>query len=294
MEEFTLRVDFTNGKRATCFRFDLSKRTHRDIYSRLAQGLYHEAETTHLLFRMLKPGDVFIDIGAHLGYFSLLAAPLVGHGGLVVAVEPEDDNHAHLTGHIRINQFNNIIAVRQPLSDTIKACRFYIHPDNDGGHALWDVATSAAAQEPADPVPARIENVTTQTLDALVDELDLGQRRIKLIKIDAEGAETAIIKGGANTIAAHDIDGIIAEFNPEAMARMGTSLPDLAQTMRDMGYTMFLLHPNGELPKLVPPEVEIKADHIFNVFFTKLEKMHRTWQNQTITWDTDKQVHVWN
>jgi len=89
---------------------------------------------------LLQPGDLFIDVGAHIGYFSVLAASLVGKTGQVFSFEPIAENRKYLEHNIEINYLENVRIIPQVVSNRTGVTDFFFNIDNDGGHALWDIS----------------------------------------------------------------------------------------------------------------------------------------------------------
>tara|TARA_A100001011_G_C14251465_1_gene818087 strand:+ start:529 stop:810 length:282 start_codon:yes stop_codon:yes gene_type:complete len=86
----------------------------------------------------LKPGDIFIDLDAHMGFVSVLAGVVVSEAGRVVAFEPIKENHSHLTCHIKENNLSWVTPVYAQLAGAYGEIAAHFNPDNDGEHALWD------------------------------------------------------------------------------------------------------------------------------------------------------------
>jgi FkbM family methyltransferase len=134
----------------------------------------------------LDPGDVFVDVGANVGFFSLLAARRVGPEGAVFAIEPLPRNVEAIQRNARRNRFGNIAVVRAAASDE-QGSAILIVTDHPGGAAL------EGADTPPDATGTL--SVTTTTLDDLVDAGTM--RPPSLVKIDVEGAEVAVLRGMA-------------------------------------------------------------------------------------------------
>ncbi|MDX3388383.1 FkbM family methyltransferase, partial [Streptomyces niveiscabiei] len=93
-----------------------------------------EPHLTSFVSRRLRPGDTFIDVGANIGYYTVLASQLVGSTGRVVAVEPSPDFHEALAGNVRLNGCANVRTVNTAVSDTPGRLTFYLEdPMNLGG-----------------------------------------------------------------------------------------------------------------------------------------------------------------
>ena len=143
-------------------------------------GLY-EVSVQEALVRLLRPGMTVWDVGAHIGFFSAFAARLVRPGGRVHAFEPLTANRVRLLENIGLNRLEEVEVHSTALADRAGAKRLYGHPST----SMWSLVERAAA-----------ERVEVQCL-SLDDLLVSGSYGIpSLIKIDAEGAEVEILRGG--------------------------------------------------------------------------------------------------
>ncbi|CAN5118617.1 FkbM family methyltransferase [soil metagenome] len=153
------------------------------------------------LDRLVKPGDVVVDVGANIGLYALKAARLVGADGRVVALEPGAEAYAHLSANLAMNAFPWARAVKLAASD------------NDGEAVLHHVPLGRDPQAFSLIANARAvegETVATLTLDTLATREGLD--RIDLIKIDVEGAEPLVI-AGATRVLAHQRPAVLFECN---------------------------------------------------------------------------------
>src|SRR5262249_48315510 len=147
-------------------------------------------ELSRFLLRVLRPGDVFVDVGAHIGYFSILAAKLVGPTGAVFSFEPEPDNFARLMRHARENGLPQVQAFNMPVAAQPGEIEFFVNADNDGGHALWDPGRHPFNQR------SRSEVTRKRVCAASLETFEVLQSRpARLIKIDTEGAEHQVLLG---------------------------------------------------------------------------------------------------
>ena len=162
-------------------RFDgrLSNVVQRSIFH---FGVF-EPNLTAWIGRRLKPGDVFIDVGANVGYFSLLASRLVGDDGVVVALEPAPSTFAALERNITLNAANNVRAVQLAAYDRVAMLPLYSIPEEEAAGGASLVRTVGPAE--ADVSAAPLGDVLTR------DEI----RRARIIKIDVEGAEESVVRG---------------------------------------------------------------------------------------------------
>lgn len=154
----------------------------------LALGTY-EVPIQNIFTQHLKPGNVFYDIGANVGFFSIIAAKLVGDGGKVYAFEPGEGNASSIRHNARLNNFNHIEVIEKAVSHTSGEGQLLL-AKYSGGHAL---AT-------ADAPPDLAGEVTVDLVS--IDDL-IAQNKIappNFVKIDVEGAELDVLKGMTETI----------------------------------------------------------------------------------------------
>ena len=175
--------------------------------------------------RALCPGDVFVDVGANFGYFTLLAARAVGPGGVVVAVEPSPVTAHRLDETLRRNGVRNVRVVLAAAAAEEGAVPFYRAPWNDA-------EDSTVPQEGSE----LIGEVRALPLPALLTETEL--RRVRVIKVDVEGGELGVLRGLGPAAGALRPDAEIAvEAHPDMLATQGAALPDLLDLLRPSGFS---------------------------------------------------------
>ena len=249
------------------FRFvlDTSKFSQNLMWKCFADGRMYEPETTRCLASVLTHGDSFIDIGAHIGYFSCVAAKLVGNEGKIFSFEPESSNYQHLLKHISLNNLQNIMPFRLAVGDRNGTVSLYVNQDNDGGHALWDVRSHFFNIESRKHM--KTDRVPQTTLETALSQKSL--HPLKAIKIDTEGSEYNIIRGGLGLIQRHNVPYVLCEVNRFGLQQMGTSETALRQLMSHLGYNSFLLTQNPPyFMKLLPTDV-VNSKAVFNLLFAK-------------------------
>jgi FkbM family methyltransferase len=222
-----------------------------------------EPEVAHLMFRVLREGDLAVDAGANVGFFTVLMARLVGPTGCVVAFEPAAANLEKLRRNLALNYLGNVDVRPTALWDSAGEMPFWY------GH---DTGACSLAQyhEAAGSVVVR-----TETLD---DCLDMTPR---LIKLDVEGAEERALLGGErwlNWARAQQVPYVTCEMNEDALVAMGSSKESVRVLMRRFGYQMFVLHDDGSLPSLVPPGTRLlSAWKNVNVLFSTVAEVGSAW-----------------
>jgi len=200
-------------------RLNLDLRTYPDI--NMAVGLY-ELDTYRLIRRLLKPGSWFVDVGANLGYFTLLAAKWVGPGGKVDAFEPDPINFQRLQSHLRANQLESRVNVHELAASSQAGEVQMTHPQAAGtNHGMASMYKSLVGE-------GETYSVSTVRLD------DYLQGAPNLIKIDVEGAELQVIEGLEKLLRVPDPPALIIEHNPTSCAAAGYRPSDLFRKLRDI------------------------------------------------------------
>jgi FkbM family methyltransferase len=172
---------------------------------------------------LLRPGDHVIDAGANIGWFSLLAASIVGPAGKIFAFEPLGTTADHLQRNLALNGASNVEVHRIALSDTRGKARLAIaEAGNNGTASLF-----AGDQGEGDIVD-------TGRLD---DFLPTG--RFKLLKMDVEGAEPKVLRGAERLLKARRIENILFEVNEAALRRAGSSCGELVALVKSHGYRLW-------------------------------------------------------
>ncbi|MFF0744296.1 FkbM family methyltransferase [Streptomyces sp. NPDC004111] len=214
----------------------------RDLIQRFISlfGVW-EPHMTRWLQGRLKEGDVLIDVGANVGYFSVLGSRLVGSTGRVVAIEASPVFHRRLLQHLELNGCENVRAINGAVTDSPKILTFVLASSNNmGANSIvpYDGPAESSFDMEARPLPALLE----------MEELS----RARVIKIDVEGAEGGVVRGLAPAIGElrHDVE-IAVEVTPERMAKLGDSVEELLETMREHGFHTYRL-PSDYKPESYP------------------------------------------
>lgn len=204
----------------------------------------YEPETTALFEEILKPGDTVIDAGAHIGYFSRLAAEKVGRNGHVYAFEPDIDNRELLIMNTR--DLPSVEVLEAALTHGEGTVPFYHVPDSSGCH-------STIPQERASIRYA----VAATSLDAFVANKGIG--RIALIKMDVEGGEWNALQGMKNVLSQKDLK-LVMEFNPAALTRAQVEPGSVLDHLAAQGFSIFAL--SGSRIPLAPPFAKSVQQHL--------------------------------
>lgn len=236
-----------------------------NLFHYLDRGQMPEPEVCNLMARALKPGDVVMDAGANIGFFSLLMACLVYPDGLVYAIEPGPNNLDKLDQNRKLNNRQREICILPfALAQQLGQYDFYLSPDS-GDNCLARHPTTVGQVE-----------VRTYTIDALYAEKNL--RKPVLIKLDIEGSERNALRGANELVFSGGIKNLVCELNGPALERFGRTPQDVRALAKDYGYDMFVLHPNGEFPTWLPAKVKFRTDRRnLNVLFSTMDEVIRMW-----------------
>lgn len=215
---------------SACLVVSREEYTQRTMHDLFRSGHLYETWTSLIGLASLQPGDIAIDIGAHVGFFSLLFRLGVGPSGAVYAFEPMPDTYRRLLHNVIHNRFTNVLPLPLAVSDQSGSAVFHIHPSNEGESSLIGVPGGKQC------------NVQVTSLDDLFG--DTLPRRPRLLKLDAEGVEPAILKGGERFFDTHAPDLVICECNRGALAVSGMSEWDLREFFYERGYACAVVN-NG-------------------------------------------------
>ncbi len=262
--DIALNLSSPHGPRRVVLSLDTEQMSQASMLGDFSRGQLYESETSNFLASVLEPADTFIDIGAHVGYFTMLGSAMVGEQGRVYAFEPERSNFDHLVEHAAINGFNNIIPLHMAVGAAPAIADFFVNADNDGGHALWEVGRHPYNERSRQGAPCT-RKVSVTSLDYFFANQDM--RSLKAIKIDAEGAELSILLGARKLFARHSVPFIVAEVNRFGLESMGASEALLRASMSELGYETYLFQPGQSFLQRMRPEDTPETNYVFNVLF---------------------------
>jgi len=207
-------------------------------------GGSYEPETRELFKKIIRPGMIIVDIGAHIGYFTRLFAALTGKTGTVYAFEADQENFELLAKNTR--NFKNIKLCPQAVSDKSGSINFYHSEDKTGCHSVI----------PADFRQKKI-TVPAITLDDFIQEKNIN--KIDLIKMDIEGGELAALEGMRVTVYKNPSLTLLVEFNPGCLKLAGVDPLDFVRRLNDFDFEIFTVG-EKQLIKIRPAEIARPED----------------------------------
>jgi FkbM family methyltransferase len=198
----------------------------------------YEEETTRLFESLVKPGMLVIDVGAHVGYYSLLAARGVGTTGKVYSFEPEPDNYGLLQANIQRNVYTNIESLSKAVSDRVGSVTLFLTALDTGRHSYY-----------AHGLPERGKlEVESTTIDAFLDAARWP--KVGLVKVDVEGAENDVLEGMGQLLRRSQDLKLIIEFSPTLLQNAGTPPPQFLQQLSHRGFQVHCIGKEGPVELL--------------------------------------------
>lgn len=233
-----------------------------DIY--LTGGKSHPSEIrlAKFLISCLEKGDHFLDIGAHYGYFSLLASQLVGTEGRVVSYEPSSLTFTLLQENAQVEK--NISVYNEAVSDHIGRISFYEFPNLYSEYNAADIEQFNKEDWYGDFKPREVK-VSCTTLDSITAG---GAFNPRLIKIDVEGGENKVVSGGIDFLK-NNSPRLILEF---LSAQRGNAEHQKAlNQLRGLGYISHIISGSGGLEIVQDIDSYLDSKHLEsdNIVFVK-------------------------
>jgi FkbM family methyltransferase len=186
------------------------------------EGIWEPYETS-LVLAALQPGDVFVDVGANIGYFPVIAADRVGPRGRVLAFEPDPENYRLLNENLELNDCRKVVtAFEAGLADRNAAGQLFLSEDNAGDHRIF--AAGGARRK----LPVKLYNGS--------DFLRHRLQRLDLLKVDVQGAEYAVMAGLLPLLRELPrLPRIILELTPLSLHQAGSSGRALLELLATLG-----------------------------------------------------------
>ena len=190
-------------------------------------GVYGELDTK-IIREEIHEGDIVIDVGANIGYYTLIFAQLVGSSGKVFAFEPEPKNFEILKKNIKINNYQNIVAEQKIVSDKSGIVKLFIAEHGIVGHRINQQKSSQKFIE--------VESII---LDNYIKKLNLDSK-INFIKIDVEGSEPKVLEGAKEIMQKSNQLKIFTEFNREFVKKYGIEPKEMIDLLYRNGFKIYL------------------------------------------------------
>ncbi|MEZ4595202.1 MAG: FkbM family methyltransferase [Chloroflexota bacterium] len=197
------------------------------VGARIAVKRSYETHVTEAIRPYLQPGIVFVDVGANIGYYTLLAASRLGPTGKIFAFEPGSANCALLQKSVAHNGFGIVQLFPNAVADTTRTVGLRM----DDSNGVIEATNPSEAMEMVTAVP--------------LDEALADQPRIDVIKMDIEGAEGLALRGAIQLLRQHR-PVLFTEFRPPSIASRSQMAGDtFLNQLREIGYELRVIHRQG-------------------------------------------------
>jgi FkbM family methyltransferase len=212
-------------------------------------GGYEEAER-RFVESWLRPGMVVLDLGAHNGFYTLLASRRVGSTGLVVAFEPSPRERNRLLTHLQLNRCKNVHVESLAVGDARAKADFFVV---DGAGTGLNSLRCPSSNEPVQKV-----TVSVTTLDDYLLRTQLS--KVDFVKMDVEGAELSVLKGGGTLLRRRPRPIILCEVEDARTKPWGYEAQEIIQFLLRLDYGWFLPLQDGHLVPLPSGKVNSERD----------------------------------
>jgi FkbM family methyltransferase len=243
----TFRMRMPSSMGGQWFLCDLRDSIAREV---CFTGLYEPQETA-VVRAVLKPGMTFVDVGANWGYFTLLAAHLVGRAGRVLSLEPDPRLFQTLSSNLAMNRLDQVRALQLAAADAPGLLNLAGFDERQGNFGLSRIVEKGDIHlfgdghaDVAKPVPGtgmgagtdgcRIFPVAARPLDHVLAEA--GIDGIDLLKMDIEGAEGMALKGMQETLSRRRVRRLLLELHPSQLQEHGQSAAEIIGQLQEWGY----------------------------------------------------------
>jgi len=207
-----------------------------------------EPSITYWVVSSLSAGDVFVDVGANIGYYSVLASSIIGQEGLVVAVEPSPHFYSALQRNLKRNNCTNVSAWNLAASDRTDVVLNFVQPDRFNRGNSTAVLAEGSSQA--------LFRAKTELLANLIPDSRLANTR--LIKIDVEGFELAALRGMASLFDRLRFEvEILVEISPELLKRQFQSARDIFELLRIHGFNAYKINNDYNVSTYLNSKVDL-------------------------------------
>lgn len=183
----------------------------------------YEPKQVALIKKLVKEGDTVLDVGANIGYYTLILAKLVGDKGKVFAFEPDPTNFQILKDNVEMNGYKNVVLEQKAVSDTNGKTKLFFSGINNGDHRIF----YGEGRENIEVGTVRLEDYFKGKLPD-----------ISFFKLDIQGSEFLALRGMCSILRKKGIK-FTTEFSPENLESAGESPKELVNWIKKQGFDIF-------------------------------------------------------
>jgi FkbM family methyltransferase len=212
-------------------------RAENDVCGRaILRGQFEKAER-QFVERYLDPGMTVLDIGAHHGFYSLLASKKVGRDGRVIAFEPSPRERERLARHLTLNACSNVLVEETALGETEGQADFFLVADKETG--------CNSLRQPRTKHRTRKVQVHVKRLDDYLRTARI--ERVDFVKLDVEGAELSVLRGAGEVLERRPRPILLCEVQDLRTEAWGYPAMEIIKFLASRGYGWFMLCQDGSL-----------------------------------------------
>jgi FkbM family methyltransferase len=179
--------------------------------------------------KYLKPGARILDLGANIGFYTLLASSKVGTNGQVIAFEPSPQNFKLINLSLKANSFSNVITVNSAVSDFVGKSFLHLSPYYNSEHSLFNYHYSSGHMDNSNQI---LIDVTT--VDKILE--DSFDYAVDLIKMDIEGSESKALAGMQRVLDENEHLVLITEFWPKGFENANSNPLDFLKKLEELNF----------------------------------------------------------
>lgn len=202
-----------------------------------------EKESLGWCRKLIRPGMVAVDVGAHIGYYTRIFSHLVGNSGRVFSFEPSSENFPVLLKNLSKGRYKNVTAFNKAVGAENMLGTLFVSPGHSN-HSLNAGFTESIGQEQVEIVP----------LDLVLSQWGISQ--VDFIKVDVEGSEIRVLSGMRGIIAQSPNLHMLVEYNASALRAGSFSPMDLPLLIESLGFEVQFILPDGSLSTDIPDTPE--------------------------------------
>lgn len=194
-----------------------------------------EDHETKLYIKSLQKGQILLDIGAHIGYYTLLGSEIVGKKGKVYAFEPDPKNFQILQRNVKENKCTNVVLINKAVCDRGGKIKLYLNKENTGDHRTYNSKGGRKSIE--------IDSIS-------LDEYFSANQKVDFIKIDIQGGEFKALKGASKILKGNKNLKIFSEFWPYGLKLNKSNPKDFLKLLTKNQFKLYQISEN--LKGLIP------------------------------------------
>ena len=228
---------------------------HGDSLRLSIKGI-HDPVQTSLIKKYVKSGNVVIDVGAHIGYYTLLFANLVKDKGHVWAFEPSGENFKLLKKNIEVNGCQNVTLINKAVSNNSGLTKLYLSKTSQADHKTYDAGD-----------PRSFIEVSAVSLDDYFREF---KGKVDFVKIDVQGSETKVISGMEKIMSKNSKIKILTEFWPFGISKAGAIPRNYLKLLSQYNFKLIDINEYTEKIQRLSPNQLLKRYNVENTIVTNI------------------------